>query len=266
MQKKESASLQEELYSGLAALGDSMDSCFAYIGHYQTGEISYISKSIEAILGYSQEYFLKKGVDALRSIVHPEDMQAIVLILSQVMKECEINYASGNCCNNSKVINYHFRGKHINGQWLPLDQKVFIISQTENGLPDLIFSILSTDVTFIEEALAGNRLNGKRERLLSYLEYTRLLSRNQLKLKENTLVKKGLIEITTHLNPVRDISIREKEVLKLISDGFATKEIADKLNISFHTVESHRKNLLEKFGVKNSAELIKAASKFYWIE
>ncbi|HEX8278173.1 MAG TPA: PAS domain-containing protein, partial [Segetibacter sp.] len=215
MQKKGNVGVQDDICAGLMALGDSMDSCFAYIGHYQTGEISYVSKSLETILGYSQEYFLKKGVDALRSIVHPDDMKGIVLILSELMKEYQINYTTGNCSNNSKVVNYHFRAKHINNQWVPIDQKVFVITQTENGMADLIFSILSTKVTFIEEALADEGLNGKREKLLSYLEYARIHSNNQLKVNGNSAIvpSKGLIEMTTHLNPVRDISAREKEVL-----------------------------------------------------
>lgn len=52
---------------------------------------------------------------------------------------------------------------------------------------------------------------------------------------------------------------KEKEVLALISTGLTTKEIAGKLNISYHTVETHRKNLLRKSSAKNSAELVQMA-------
>jgi DNA-binding CsgD family transcriptional regulator len=52
------------------------------------------------------------------------------------------------------------------------------------------------------------------------------------------------------------LTIKEKTVLSLVSSGLTTKEIADALNISHHTVESHRKNLLRKSGAKNSAELV----------
>jgi two-component system, NarL family, response regulator NreC len=52
------------------------------------------------------------------------------------------------------------------------------------------------------------------------------------------------------------LTAKEKEVLSLISSGLTTKEIADRLGISHHTVESHRKNLLKKSQAKNSAELI----------
>lgn len=57
------------------------------------------------------------------------------------------------------------------------------------------------------------------------------------------------------------ISLREKEVLKLIADGYSSKQIADKLCISNHTAISHRKSLIQKFEVKNTAQLIKQASK-----
>ena len=55
------------------------------------------------------------------------------------------------------------------------------------------------------------------------------------------------------------ISGREYEVLELIGDGYSSKEIADILFISNHTVISHRKNLIEKFKAKNTAHLIKKA-------
>lgn len=57
------------------------------------------------------------------------------------------------------------------------------------------------------------------------------------------------------------ISSREKEVLHLIADGFSSKQIAQKLCISDHTAMSHRKHLLKKFKVRNTAQLIKRASK-----
>lgn len=52
------------------------------------------------------------------------------------------------------------------------------------------------------------------------------------------------------------VTPKEREVLALVSAGLTTKEIASRLRISHHTVESHRKSLLRKFQAKNSAELI----------
>ncbi len=53
------------------------------------------------------------------------------------------------------------------------------------------------------------------------------------------------------------LTSREKEVLALIAEGMTNNEIAEKLFISPLTVDSHRKNILAKFGVKNTAAMVK---------
>ncbi len=55
------------------------------------------------------------------------------------------------------------------------------------------------------------------------------------------------------------ISEREKEILRLIAMEFTTNEIADKLFLSHYTVETHRKNLIHKLGVRNTAGLVRMA-------
>ncbi len=54
---------------------------------------------------------------------------------------------------------------------------------------------------------------------------------------------------------------REIEILKLIAQEYSNAEIADKLFISIRTVDTHRRNLIEKLGVKNTAGLVKYAMK-----
>lgn len=55
------------------------------------------------------------------------------------------------------------------------------------------------------------------------------------------------------------LTVREKEVLKLICEGNSSHEISAELNISYHTVESHRANLMVKTQVKNTAGLVRWA-------
>lgn len=57
------------------------------------------------------------------------------------------------------------------------------------------------------------------------------------------------------------ITRREKEILELIAEGFTNTQIAARLFISVTTVETHRKNLLSKFAVSNTAALVKMAAK-----
>lgn len=61
--------------------------------------------------------------------------------------------------------------------------------------------------------------------------------------------------IPTNVISEHDLSAREIEVLVLVTKGFINKEIADKLNISLTTVISHRKNIVEKLGIKSVSGL-----------
>lgn len=64
------------------------------------------------------------------------------------------------------------------------------------------------------------------------------------------------------LDNIPILSSREKEILKLIADGLTNPQIAAKLFLSLHTVDSHRKNILTKFSVNNTASLIKLAARY----
>ena len=56
-----------------------------------------------------------------------------------------------------------------------------------------------------------------------------------------------------------DLTLREREVLQLIVEGCATKEVANRLNISVKTVESHRSRIMTKLDLHTVAELTKYA-------
>lgn len=52
------------------------------------------------------------------------------------------------------------------------------------------------------------------------------------------------------------LSEREIEIIKLISNGLTNKEIADQIFLSTHTVNTHRKNIMQKLGIKNTAGIV----------
>lgn len=88
--------------------------------------------------------------------------------------------------------------------------------------------------------------------LLTAVDITRLTeTENELK---NVL--RELAAIRMESNEMH-ITSREMEVLRLIAREFSTKQIADELTISIPTVETHRRNLLRKLKVKNTAGLIR---------
>lgn len=57
----------------------------------------------------------------------------------------------------------------------------------------------------------------------------------------------------------KSLTPRELEVLQLIASGFTDREIAKMLSISSKTVNTHRKNILRKLALKNTALLIRYA-------
>jgi DNA-binding NarL/FixJ family response regulator len=62
-------------------------------------------------------------------------------------------------------------------------------------------------------------------------------------------------------DPVASLTLRQREILRLLVDGFTTKEIGSKLHISARTVEAHKYRMVESIGVKSNAELIHFAIK-----
>lgn len=61
------------------------------------------------------------------------------------------------------------------------------------------------------------------------------------------------------------LSNREIEILKLVADGFSSKQIADKLFLSELTVNTHRRNMLKKTNQPNVAALVNHAKQNQWI-
>ena len=61
------------------------------------------------------------------------------------------------------------------------------------------------------------------------------------------------------------VSDKEQEVLQLVEQGLSTLEIADRLFRSKHTIDTHRKSLLNKFDAKNAVDLINKARELHYL-
>ncbi len=70
------------------------------------------------------------------------------------------------------------------------------------------------------------------------------------------MTKKSIHSDDMFLKKLR-LSNREMEVIRLVKKGLTTKEIADQLNISFYTAETHRKNVKLKIGVEGEAAFLR---------
>ena len=72
----------------------------------------------------------------------------------------------------------------------------------------------------------------------------------------NSILDEKPENITEYSCEGMNISDREMEIIKLIAEGCSNKEVADKLFLSTHTVTTHRKNIMNKLGINNTAGLV----------
>jgi DNA-binding NarL/FixJ family response regulator len=100
--------------------------------------------------------------------------------------------------------------------------------------------------------------NATREELLEAIE-TVMLDGKYLSLEATATMRRD------EDSKIPVLTRREKEVLSLIAAGLTNHEIGEKLFISTTTVDTHRKNLLTKFAVKNTATLIRLAAQYQLI-
>lgn len=102
----------------------------------------------------------------------------------------------------------------------------------------------------------------KEDASLKMVDAIRTVMSGDLYLSEG-LQKKIVSKLTSSVdkvgNPVEMLTNREFEVFRLIGNGYSTREIGERLNVSVNTVESHRNKIKAKMKLKSSAELVKHA-------
>jgi DNA-binding NarL/FixJ family response regulator len=117
-------------------------------------------------------------------------------------------------------------------------ERSMILQMIQNGATGYLLKNISSEelIACIHEALSG---------LITFSKAAR-----EIMARPSVSELKGTPQLTK----------REKEILLLIADGKTTPDIAQQLNLSPLTVETHRKNLIQKFQVRNVAALVKMAT------
>lgn len=126
-----------------------------------------------------------------------------------------------------------------------LNDKASVLKMLEAGVKGYLFK--NTDETELIEAIKTVNLDeyylhpNLQDILETYLHNEKDRAKGYLHYKKNIL------------------SSREIEILKYIMNGYTNQEIAEKIILSTHTIDTHRKNMLAKLNLKNTASLIKYA-------
>ena len=106
----------------------------------------------------------------------------------------------------------------------------------------------------------------KREPIGKVVDAIRQVLRGEVYLSPrmtSNLLHRAAIGQTLDTDPVTTLSDRELQVFQLIGEGLSTIQVAEKLQLSPKTVESHRKTIKQKLNLETSAQLSRRA--FQWV-
>lgn len=215
---------------------------YYYIANFHTLEFEMMSESVFTFLkdiwGGDTS---KVKMDHILSLALPEEIEKIHR-KEQVIREFMMEYLPADQVPNYKVLYTYVLRDYKDSRRVMLHQAT-PLSQDDKGQFVHVFS-MHTDITHLtkrsaEEVSFLNLEGGK-----SFL---------------NVSTESGTFDpekLTQQRNILEDLSNREVEIIKKLAKGANTQEISDDLFISTHTVQTHRKNILRKTGLKNTTQLV----------
>jgi DNA-binding CsgD family transcriptional regulator len=219
----------------------------------------YLDDNFFEITGYTNEQFRKGGMDFWFPLINPEDMQQVSARIIDSHKAIA-HYSAGDAYPAPLVLEYRF--KHPAKGWVGLRDTRYLVSFTEEKIIDQVLCRFDRLAMNSDEWAELDDWVRKDKSCTHLLEAAMVHEKSKSKIS----IEDGKIRpVADSPSWVTLLTPREKEILRLISEGLSTKMIADSCHISVHTVETHRRHLFEKIQVRNSMELVKEASKVYWL-
>jgi DNA-binding CsgD family transcriptional regulator len=213
----------------------SIGPSFLYMLNYQTMQYIYISPNVENILGYDPAEMKEGGPEYILKRTHPDDLKEL---MNHVFPKILDFYFSTPLEERKKIrCTYDYRLKRTDGKYLRLMQQTIVIEMDKSGKP-------LVDIGIISDITEYKKTDTIKISLTKYDQEAGFLS---------------LVSGVKEEEKKDRISERELQILKLLMQGYSSKKIADKLDISVNTVRNHRQNLMEKTRTKNIAELVSFA-------
>jgi DNA-binding NarL/FixJ family response regulator len=144
------------------------------------------------------------------------------------------------------------------------------LKEITGSFPDLKVLVISNNITRPE--LIELNSAGINDIILKTADKEEIFEALDAALKGKKYYSNELMDLLFESNEKKNpgdetgqLTISEIEIVRLISEGLTTKEIASRKFISFHTVISHRKNIFRKLHVTSISELIMYSIKAGWI-
>lgn len=222
-------------FASMFSLGNS----YLYIVNLHDFQLEYISESVKSFVDKDLEDI---ELNDLLATVVPEEMENIGL-KSKMISDFYTSFLGRDSVLDYKNM-FSYRMKDSNGRVRTMLYQAIPLSVLENGTPEHVLCI-QTDVSHLKvTSTAGvsfiNMDGGK-----SYF---------------NVEAKNGKFDPSVAKPEATDFSElfteREKEIVISLARGLNAEQIAGELNISPHTIKTHRKNILHKSGCSNTTELV----------
>ncbi len=235
------------------------NSCIFLVSCLNTDKILFVENSFEALTGYSSENFLKGGMDVWFPLIHPEDLP---MVTEKIVRSHQELFRPEFKKEQLAPLIVEYRFKRPTGEWWKIRDTKYLLFPGNYVAVDKILIKLELISRSDKQEIDVEDILRKEKSCTKMLEFALVHSNSQTKqtLTEHASHPKSRVPSATP-----QLTKREKEILLLIGEGLSTKMIGDKCHISINTVETHRRHLLEKLQVKNSMELIKEASKVFWL-
>ena len=214
----------------------SLQGSLLYIVDYTRLNYSTVSTYCDHYLGYPTAYLMDAGPDFYVNLWHKDDFR---IYNEQIMPDVLRYLKEHNCSDASDImitLNYRIRDKK--GNYIKISQRSVFLHTAPNCLPlaavgtitDISSFKPDANIVFSMEKLAKPGTAEENSEIIKAVYYP-----NE---QDGMLTK------------------REIEVLKWVCEGYSSQQIADLLNNSIHTINNHRKNILQKTNAKNVIEVI----------
>lgn len=208
------------------------NSTFYCITNTVNKSFEYVSKNFTACTGLDREAMLNGGMDYFWSLFHPEDIQLWLKSLQELMVFTMTELNDEQRKKMSYTWNYRIR--NAEGNYVNIVQNTTPLQFDEENKPIIGLAHYTVLHGAIEMDICASAkyLNEKNE-------YETLFYQN-----------------VSNSNILDAISNRERDIVRLLILKKTSKEIGNSLNISKHTVDTHRRNILKKLNLSSTLELI----------
>ncbi|MDN3669075.1 LuxR C-terminal-related transcriptional regulator [Echinicola jeungdonensis] len=214
-------------------------SFFYFIMNMHNFELDYVHPNVEEFLGVKPE---EASIQKLLGSILPEEME-MVKKKEMVLQDFFENFVKPEDLPFYKIM-YFYKIKNKKGQIRTMLLQINALSVSEKGKIEHVLSV-HTDITHLgltkNDKLSFLSLNGKQ----SYYNIDPepgIFDPDNAETQDDTLTKL--------------LTKREAQIVSMLANGQSPNEMAKILNLSLHTIQTHRRNILRKTGINTTTELV----------